>query len=103
MLREYVCRGATADGDHVAGRHIFDGFLRDGVFEADVHLRLYREQWLAQQRAGGDGTAVHSFQQTLVARSAISRRIVMAETPNSLDNAVIRTAPRVRNLLKIKC
>ena len=66
MLREHVCRGAAADGDHVAGRHIFDGFLCDGVFEADVHLRLYREQRLAQQRAGGDGAAVHAFQQTLV-------------------------------------
>ena len=43
------------------------------------------------------------FSRPLSARSAISRRMVMAETPNSLDNAVIRTAPRVRNLLKIKC
>ena len=37
------------------------------------------------------------------ARSAMSRRMVIAETPNSLDSAVMRTAPRVRKRLKIKC
>ena len=66
MLREYVCGGAAADGDHVAGCHIFDGFLCDGVLQSDVHLRLYGEQRLTQQRAGGDGAAVHTLQQTLV-------------------------------------
>lgn len=76
----------------------------DGVLQSDVHLRLYGEQRLTQQRAGGDGAAVHTLQQTLC-RPDRRYRVgwSSAETPNSLDNAVIRTAPRVRNLLKIKC
>ena len=43
------------------------------------------------------------FSRPLSARSAMSRRMVIAETPNSLDSAVMRTAPRVRRRLKIKC
>ena len=66
MLREHVRRGAAADGDHVAGGHVFDGFLCDGVLQTDVHLRLYREQRFAQQCAGADGATVHALQQTLV-------------------------------------
>ena len=63
---EHVGGGAAADGDHVTGGHVFDGFLRNGVLETDVHLRLYREQRLTQQRAGGDRTAVHAFEKALV-------------------------------------
>jgi len=39
----------------------------------------------------------------LSASSAMSRRIVIAETPNSFDNAVMRTAPRVRRRPRIRC
>ena len=39
----------------------------------------------------------------LSASSAISRRMVIAETPSSLDSAVMRTAPLVRNRLRIRC
>ena len=68
MLREYVCRGAAADGDHVAGRHIFDGFLGDGVLQADIHLRLDREQGFAEQGTGSHRAAMDALQQSLVGK-----------------------------------
>ena len=66
MLREHVGRGAASYGDHIAGGHILHRFTCDGVLETNVHLRLYREQRLAEQCAGADGTAMHAFQQTFV-------------------------------------
>lgn len=52
MLGEDIGRGAAADGDYIAGSHIFDGFLGDGVLQANIHLGLDGEQGFAEQGTG---------------------------------------------------
>ena len=68
MLGEDIGRGAAADGDYIAGSHIFDGFLGDGVLQADIHLRLDGEQGFAEQGTGSHRAAMDALQQSLVGK-----------------------------------
>ena len=61
---------------------IFDGFLCDGVLQSGCPSATFIEQRLTQQRAGGDGAAVHTLQQTLVGQIGdIASGWSWAETP----------------------